>query len=153
LAQAGDRKSAAVRFETAVSLQSQVDYWIVVKASRGRAVWLSRDDSGARLLMVSKEPGSGRSATPVALSKKALCWLFPEAASDADLPAYAVFVGKIRIAGTADAEGRRCYDLRAALVAYLGEQPTGAKIVDAPLDFVAASRGLVTLYPAHVVEG
>jgi hypothetical protein len=140
IAQPGVARWASVFFDPVVLASGAV--WIVLRAAKGEAVWLSAADGNGGLRVL--RTADGDIATEVVLPGLApLYELFSRSGDAVDRPATALAVGAAAVSAQRDGD-RATYDLAAAL------EPLAAAGGSIPLTFTSSVAGTITVDPPHV---
>jgi hypothetical protein len=142
LQRAGRRNWATLLFSEAVVLPS-TPHWILMKAARGRAVWLAdAGDVPVRVL----EGADYTEELSVLDGLQAMYGFLSRSKQAQKQQPVSLTIGEHVVAAT-DENGTNIYDMAFAINDYLGDLPPSTSAVVVPLIFRGASRGFVTVYP------
>lgn len=149
---AGEHAWVTVRFREAISLSPQT-HWLMLKAARGEALWLTKDGASGLLVVEKGDEQSARSEVRRLENVEALYRLFSSSgrAQEEAQPRQAsvLTLGGTPVAGTGG-EDDKTFNLKSALNKYLAahSQPGPVSI---QLSFTSELPGLITIYPPHIV--
>ncbi len=152
LEQAGAPRWATLLFPGPVVLPSQ-PHWLLVRPSRGQALWLTAAGSTPVRLMEATSKGEIGGELSVLEGQQALYSFLSRGKQVQGQAAFGMLVGAQPVApGSAPPDGQpdtRITDLASALGAYLASQATTAT-VSVSLTFSASVPGILTVYPPRV---
>jgi hypothetical protein len=140
LAAPGVVKQATIFFDPVVLASGPI--WVVLRAAKGEAVWLTASAGGGSLRV--RRTVDGDSAVETVLPDLAPVYeLFSRSGHAVGTSATTLAVGTTTIAAHRDGD-KTTYDLAAAL------QPLAAAGGTIPLTFTAAVAGTITIFPPHL---
>jgi hypothetical protein len=137
---------ALLRFSAALILPG-IKHWVVVKASKGAAVWLTQAGAGDAIQVLERRDTNGPWKEVSALTgHAALCrFLVDQAQSE---PPVVLGLGPSTLAPQTGEKEAVVYDLTQALSAYL--QDRMGDVVQVSLTFTSTGAGIITVYPPEV---
>lgn len=150
LEEVGRRSWATLLFPEPIVLSSNL-YWLLMKVSSGRAVWLTEaGDIPARVLEEPDDSGASWAELSVLDGLQAIHRLISRSKRAQEQRSISLAIGKHTIEMVDEQDDVRTYDLTSSLNDYLGDLPSDGPVATIPVTFKAALPGLVTVYPLAI---
>jgi len=126
-------------------------HWILIRATKGNAVWLSKDGKNAvRILADSDEIKTDQPMQLLEGQEALQCLVSPIVSQQSKSPASALFIEGQPVKGKpGNKDGSLEFDLRSALQSHTTKQKSGDAL-EVPLTFSSGFAGFVTIYPPHL---
>jgi hypothetical protein len=157
LARVGRRAWAVLELAEAIVVGAQ-PHWLLVKATRGHAVWLA-EAGGGPIRILDRTSGGNWVERSTLDGYQALYRFFSQRAADPqEGAAVTIRIGDSALSpmpspagqGAASARDTQRFDLKPALNAYLDAHPAVGAPIAVTLSFSAGFLGFVTVYPPQI---
>jgi hypothetical protein len=148
--QIGSPSWLTLRFSDTVILSTD-PYWLVTRATSGRAVWLAQPAETTIQVMTRQSEGGVWSPLSALEGLQAAFRFIAQSEGGLQTqPATAFYAHGQTLNGTSQEDGSKLYNLAAALNAALSTAPTNLTQVEIALGYTSHVPGLVTLRDLHI---
>lgn len=149
LEEVGRRSWVTLLFPEPIILFSNL-YWLLMKASGGRAVWLAEaGDNPVRVLEESNNSGAWAELS-VLDGLQTIHRFISRSKRAQEQRSISIAIGKHTAEIVDEQDDARTYDLTSGLNDYLGDLPSDGPVATIPITFKATLPGLVTVYPLAI---